>query len=38
MTAREGVPETTDFKLEFFGGSEIENIMAWDKLAVDIER
>lgn len=39
MPAREGVPKTTEFKIDFFDSSDdIDSVLAWSELAVPVER
>lgn len=38
MPAREGLPESTAFKVDFFDGDDVDNVLAWERLAVPIER
>ena len=38
MTARDGVPKTTAFKIDFFDGDDVDNVIAWERLSVDIEQ
>jgi hypothetical protein len=38
MAQRDGVPEETAFKIDFFGGSEVDSVIAWGRLAVPVER
>ena len=38
MPARDGVPESTAFKIDFFDGEEVDSVLAWGELAVDVER
>ena len=38
MPARDGVPESTAFKIDFFEGTEVDNVIAWERLSVPIER